>query len=141
MHPVRRRRLLTLISIFTVLGCVVALVLYALRQNINVFYSPSELLLGKAPFNRTIRLGGMVLSGSLQRHEHLSVTFRVTDFKSNIPVTYRGILPDLFHEEKGVVVEGVWGNDGIFRAQTVLAKHDENYMPPQVKDMLQEKKT
>ncbi len=138
MHPIRKRRLFTVIAILSVLGCVVALVLYALRQNINVFYSPTEVQHGNAPSNRMIRLGGMVLPGSVQRQEDLVVKFQVTDFKANIPVEYRGILPDLFNEGKGVVVEGRWRHSGIFKAETVLAKHDENYMPPEVKQILQE---
>lgn len=138
MHPIRQRRLFTVLAILSVLGCVVALVLYALRQNINVFYSPTEVQQGHAPSNRMIRLGGMVLPKSVQRQEDLVVKFQVTDFKENIPVEYRGILPDLFNEGKGVVVEGRWRRSGIFKASTVLAKHDENYTPPQVKQILQE---
>ncbi len=136
MHPIRRQRLITIVSILIVLGIVVALVLYALRQNINVFYSPTDIQSGKAPRYRTIRLGGMVLSDSVKRGDALYVQFKVTDFKANIPVEYQGVLPDLFKEEKGVVVEGEWTSDGVFKASTVLAKHDENYMPKEVKQML-----
>lgn len=138
MHPIRRQRLMLVLSVLTVLGIVVALVLYALRQNINVFYSPTEVQQGKAPHERMIRLGGMVLVDSIKRGETLGVEFKVTDFKASIPVQYHGVLPDLFKEGKGVVVEGEWSAEGIFKATTVLAKHDENYMPPEVKEMLKE---
>ncbi len=138
MHAVRQQRLITVIIILSVLSFVVALVLYALRQNINVFYSPTEVQSGKVANNRMIRLGGMVLPGSIERHQNLVVKFQVTDFKANIPVEYRGVLPDLFNEGKGVVVEGKWRHHAIFKAKTVLAKHDENYMPPEVKRMLKD---
>lgn len=138
MHPIRRKRLLTVVTALGVLSCVVALVLYALRQNINVFYSPSEVEAGQAPYKRMIRLGGMVLPNSIERHEDLLVKFKVTDFKASILVEYRGVLPDLFNEGKGVVVEGELSPLRTFQAVTVLAKHDENYMPPQVKQMLRE---
>lgn len=139
MHVIRRKRLLTVIAILSVLSIVVALVLYALRQNINVFYSPSEIRLGHAPENRMVRLGGMVLPGSVERRQNLIVKFQVTDFKAQVPVVYHGVLPDLFNEGKGVVVEGRWLQGSTFKAVRVLAKHDENYMPPAVKEMLQDK--
>ena len=136
MHVVRRQRLLKIGAVLAVLAIAASLILYALRQNINLFYSPTDIKAGKVPENKMIRLGGMVLPGSVKHQEDLDVTFKITDFKAKIPVEYHGVLPDLFNEGKGVVVEGTWHADHAFKAVTVLAKHDENYMPPDVKAML-----
>jgi cytochrome c-type biogenesis protein CcmE len=114
------------------LGLVAALVLNAFRSNLVFFFSPSQVVAGEAPQGRNFRLGGMVQEGSVKRlADGLTVEFVVTDTAKNIPVTYKGILPDLFKEGKGVVTEGKLGADGVFRAEQVLAKHDENYMPPE----------
>jgi cytochrome c-type biogenesis protein CcmE len=122
--------------IFIVLGLagvavVAALILNALQSNINHFFSPTEVIEGKAPQDRTFRLGGLVEVGSVQRQDVL-VHFRVTDNVKTVPVVYSGILPDLFKEGSGVVAQGKMGADGLFAAEEVLAKHDENYMPPEV---------
>lgn len=106
------------------------LVLNAFQSNLVFFFSPSQVAAGEAPLNRTFRVGGMVKAGSLVRKD-LTVSFIVTDTAREMPVTYTGILPDLFREGKGVVAQGKLGSDGLFTAAEVLAKHDENYMPPE----------
>lgn len=136
MHPLRRRKLYTLLSVLAVLGVVLALVLYALRQNISLFYTPTEVAEGIAPKNHTIRLGGMVVLGSIVHDKDLSVRFEVTDYHKTVAVVYNGVLPDLFNEGTGVVAQGQWTFENQFKASTVLAKHDENYMPPEVKQAL-----
>ncbi len=111
---------------------------YALRGNINLFYSPSEVAAGEAPTDRSIRVGGMVVEGSVTRaRDKLETRFIVTDFASSVTVTYDGILPDLFAEGEGVVATGILGANGVVTASEVLAKHDENYMPPEVADALE----
>lgn len=137
MHPLRRQRLLIVVFIVIAAGAAAALMGYALRENINLFYPPSEVAAGKAPVGRDIRAGGMVLEGSVKRSpDSLRVEFIVTDYQANVPVTYTGILPDLFSEGEGVVVSGQLDDSGVFRAEQVLAKHDEKYMPPEVSDAL-----
>ncbi len=112
------------------LGIVAALVLTAFEKNLVFFFTPSQVAAKEAPQGRTFRIGGMVLAGSVKR-EGVDVRFVVTDTAKNIPVLYRGTLPDLFREGKGVVAQGSLGADGVFHAREVLAKHDENYMPPE----------
>jgi cytochrome c-type biogenesis protein CcmE len=108
------------------------LVLNALQGNVAFFFSPSDVAANKAPLDKTFRVGGMVEKGSLKRQsDGLTVQFVVTDTAKTIPVTYTGLLPDLFKEGKGVVAQGKLGPDGVFRANEILAKHDENYMPPE----------
>lgn len=136
MHPVRRRKMMVIVISILVAGLVVGLVLYALRQNISLFYTPTEVATGVAPLNHPIRLGGLVVEGSIQRSDDLRVRFQITDNHETIAVVYQGILPDLFREGKGVVVQGMWRGNQAFQASSVLAKHDENYMPPEVKDAL-----
>jgi cytochrome c-type biogenesis protein CcmE len=114
-----------------VLGIAAALVLNAFQSNLVFFFSPSQVLANEAPRGKAFRIGGMVENGSLKRgNDGLAVSFRVTDTAQTIPVVYTGILPDLFKEGKGVVAQGKLGPDGTFIATEVLAKHDENYMPP-----------
>ena len=121
------------------LGLVAALVLNAFQSNLVFFFSPSQVVAGEAPQGRNFRLGGMVQEGSVKRlPDGLTVEFVVTDTAKTIPVTYKGILPDLFKEGKGVVTEGKLGPDGVFRADQVLAKHDENYMPPEAAEALKQ---
>ena len=119
-------------------GCTIAtgLALLALRENINLFFSPSQIVDGTAPSNTTIRLGGMVVSGSIQRGDNLGVTFVLTDLAEQVTVAYEGILPDLFREGQGIVTQGKLDSTGRFLAEQVLAKHDETYMPPEVNDAL-----
>lgn len=129
MKP-RSKRLVLLASAISLLVGAVALVLTAFQENLVFFHTPSEVAAGKAPQGRTFRIGGMVEEGSIQRQaDGLTVSFAITDTAKVIPVTYRGTLPDLFQEGKGAVVQGHLGEDGLFRATEVLAKHDENYMP------------
>ena len=119
-------------------GCTIAtgLALLALQENINLFFSPSQIIEGTAPSNTTIRLGGMVVAGSVQRGDNLGVTFVLTDLAEQVTVTYEGILPDLFREGQGIVTQGKLDSTGRFVAEQVLAKHNETYMPPEVNDAL-----
>lgn len=135
MNPVRKRRLILVLALALGTATVIGLVLLGLRENINMFYLPSQVNSGEAPHDRSIRAGGMVLEGSWQRDSLVS-TFVLTDRQgSEFTVRYEGILPDLFREGQGVIVEGAIGADGVLAAREVLAKHDENYMPPELADM------
>ncbi|MDF1683161.1 MAG: cytochrome c maturation protein CcmE [Legionellaceae bacterium] len=140
MHPVRRKKLTKLMIPVMVLGLVMSLVLYALRQNISLFYTPTQISLGEAPKARLIHVGGRVVPGSVIRADDLGVKFKLTDTNQDVVVEYKGILPDLFREGQGIVTEGELLNNGIFKATQVLAKHDENYMSPEVKDALEKGK-
>lgn len=133
----RRRQRLVLVGLIVV-GCTIAtgLALLALRENINLFFSPSQIVEGTAPSNTTIRLGGMVVVGSVQRGDNLGVTFVLTDLAEQVTVAYEGILPDLFREGQGIVTQGKLDSTGRFVAEQVLAKHNETYMPPEVNDAL-----
>ena len=114
------------------LGIAAALVLNAFQSNLVFFFSPSQVMASEAPRGKAFRIGGLVEAGSLKRQaDGLTVSFRVTDTAQTITVVYTGILPDLFKEGKGVVAQGRLGPDGVFHATDVLAKHDENYMPPE----------
>ncbi len=117
------------------LGLAAYFVLTALESSLVFFFTPSQVAQGKAPHHRAFRVGGMVKGGTVQRQD-LTVSFVVTDTVSEVRVTYTGILPDLFREGKGVVVQGQFTHDGTFTASDVLAKHDENYMPPQAQHAL-----
>jgi cytochrome c-type biogenesis protein CcmE len=137
----RRRRLVVAGSVLGGAVVAVALVLNAFRSNMVFFLSPSDVVAEKAPRAKAFRLGGLVESGSIVRQaDGVTVRFVVTDTAERIPVEYRGILPDLFKEGKGVVTQGRLQPDGVFRAQEVLAKHDENYMPPEAADALERAK-
>jgi cytochrome c-type biogenesis protein CcmE len=131
----RRKRLAIVLGIVVSVSAAAALVLNAFRSNLVFFYSPSQVAAREAPVGRTFRLGGLVKEGSVQR-DGVVVRFAVTDTAQTIPVRYQGILPDLFKEGKGVVAQGQVGDDGVFVAREVLAKHDENYMPPEAADAL-----
>lgn len=134
----RHKRLGLLVAGVAVLGIATVLVLNALDSNLSYFFSPTEISQGKAPKDHVFRLGGLVESGSVQRSDKdLKVHFVVTDNAQKIPVVYTGILPDLFQEGQGVIAQGKLGSDGVFVADEVLAKHDENYMPPEVADALE----
>ena len=127
----RHKKLLAIGLSLVGIGIVAALVLNAFRSNLVFFFSPTQVAQGEAPKERTFRIGGLVEEGSVQRQaDGVTVHFSVTDTAHTIPVVYKGILPDLFKEGKGVVAEGKLGGDGQFTAEQVLAKHDENYMPP-----------
>lgn len=137
MHPVRRQRLFIVLLILIGAGAAVGLATFALRENINLFYPPTDIASGSVPVGKKIRAGGMVVKGSVKRDSNsLRVDFRITDFKSEVPVVYTGILPDLFAEGQGIVATGTLDAQGVFQAAEVLAKHDENYMPPEVKHAL-----
>ncbi len=129
----RHKRLILVAAGLAILGLATALVLNALEGNLSYFFSPTEVSEGKAPTDHVFRLGGMVEKGSVQRAEgDLTVHFVITDFHKKIPVAYEGILPDLFAEGQGVIAQGKMNAEGVFVAEEVLAKHDENYMPPEV---------
>jgi cytochrome c-type biogenesis protein CcmE len=133
----RHKRLMWILLGLGVIAVAAALVFRAFNSNMVFFITPTEVAENKAPKDRTFRLGGMVTAGSLQRQQDgLTVNFMVTDMAKTIPVTFTGILPDLFKEGKGVVAQGKLGPDGVFRAAEVLAKHDENYMPPEAAEAL-----
>jgi cytochrome c-type biogenesis protein CcmE len=138
MKP-RHKRLIAIMAGVALLGVAAALVLNALQSNVAFFFSPSQVAAGEAPRDRAFRIGGMVQVGSVKRaKEGLAVSFIVTDTAHTIPVSYTGLLPDLFREGKGVVAQGSLGPDGVFRAKEVLAKHDENYMPPEAAHALEQ---
>ena len=138
MNPKRKQRLYVILGLVAGLGVAVGLVMYALSQNINLFFTPTQLAGGKAPEAQLIRLGGMVAEGTVARDpQSLQVAFDVTDFENHVRVTYTGILPDLFREGQGVVVQGRMAG-GELKATEVLAKHDENYMPPEVTEALRQ---
>jgi len=129
----RHKRITAIAVGVAALGIAAALVLSAFQRNLVFFFTPSQVAANEAPQGRTFRIGGMVVRGSLKR-EGVNVEFTVTDTAKSMRVTYRGQLPDLFREGKGVVAQGQLGADGMFRASEVLAKHDENYMPPEAAD-------
>ena len=135
MKP-RHKRFALLGGLVATVGVIVALVLNAFQSNLVFFYSPSQVSANEAPSGRTFRVGGLVEAGSV-KVDGTQVQFIVTDTAANVPVRYQGILPDLFKEGKGVVVQGQL-QDGVFVAREVLAKHDENYMPPEAADALKQ---
>jgi cytochrome c-type biogenesis protein CcmE len=138
MKP-RHKRLALIAGGVASIALAAALVLNAFQSNLVFFFTPSQIAAGEAPKDRAFRIGGMVVAGSLKRQpDGLTVHFTVTDTAKNIPVVYRGILPDLFREGKGVVAQGRLTTDGSFRADEVLAKHDENYMPPEAAHALEQ---
>ena len=129
----RRHKRITIIFVgLAGLGLAAYLVASAFRENLVFFFSPTQVAAKEAPINRTFRIGGLVENGTLKRDpDGLTVRFTVTDTAASIPVVYKGILPDLFKEGRGCVAQGKIGSDGVFQAESVLAKHDENYMPPE----------
>ncbi|MFZ5723934.1 MAG: cytochrome c maturation protein CcmE [Pseudomonadota bacterium] len=138
MHPVRKQRLLIVLGVLLLVGIAVGLTAWALRENLNAFYTPVQVVSGEAPVNRRIRVGGLVVNGSVQRAaDSLHVEFALTDGQGTFTVVHDGILPDLFREGQGILATGRLAADGRFAAEEVLAKHDENYMPPEVKDALE----
>lgn len=134
----KQRRVALIGTCLAVLAVAVGLVLVALRDSIVFFYSPSEVVEKQLGQGQRFRLGGLVEDGSLKRGEGTSVSFVITDKRSTLPVTFTGVLPDLFREGQGVVAEGKLESDGVFHADSVLAKHDEKYMPPEVAKKLKE---
>jgi len=137
MKP-RHKRMALIVAGLAALGGAAAFVLNAFQSNLVFFYSPSQVAAHEAPAGKAFRIGGLVQTGSLQREsDGVTIRFAVTDTASTIPVAYTGILPDLFKEGKGVVAQGHLGADGVFRAKEVLAKHDENYMPPEAAEAVE----
>jgi cytochrome c-type biogenesis protein CcmE len=138
MKP-RHKKLAIIAAGVSALGISAALVLNAFESNLVFFFSPTQVAANEAPKNRSFRIGGLVEKGSVKRQsDGVTVSFIVTDTAKTIPVVYKGILPDLFKEGKGVVTQGKLGQDGVFRADEVLAKHDENYMPPEAARALEQ---
>lgn len=138
MNPKRKQRLLIVLFIVFGVGAAVGLTMYSLSQNINLFYSPTQIANGEAPQGTRIRAGGMVVDGSVKRDtESLNVEFGITDYEKSVTVRYSGILPDLFREGQGIVAQGELDANNVLIAAEVLAKHDENYMPPEVAEALE----
>ena len=140
MKAQRRNRLLLILFLLAGVGVATRFVLLALNENINLFYSPGQIVDGEAPVERVIRAGGMVVNGSVLRSDtDLGVRFAISDLReSEVTVQYTGILPDLFREGQGIIARGQLNSEGIFLAEEVLAKHDENYMPPEIADVVAE---
>lgn len=136
MRP-RRQRMIFVTVVLIGVAVATALALTAIGENMLYFFSPSQIAAGEAPRGRDVRIGGLVVDGSVVRQANgLDVRFELTDTSASVPVTYTGILPDLFREGQGIVALGKIGSDGVFQAREVLAKHDENYMPPEVAEAL-----
>ena len=135
----RRQRMLSVGLVVIGVAVAAALALRAFNEDLLFFYSPTQIAAGEAPENRTFRVGGLVIDGSVERElGSLEVRFVLTDNAHDVPVSYSGVLPDLFREGQGIIAHGQIRTDGIFVADTVLAKHDENYMPPEVAEALKE---
>jgi cytochrome c-type biogenesis protein CcmE len=131
MNIIQKRRLTYLIILLIGVSIAIGIALFALKQNINLYYTPSDIMIGHVPAHHTFRMGGLVKKGSVEHSKQdLQVSFVVTDLKKEVTVVYEGILPDLFRDGQGVVVQGQLLQSGTFKAEQVLAKHDEKYMPP-----------
>ena len=139
MTAVQKQRFLVLLFICCGMAMTLSLAMLALQDNINLFFTPGQMVAGEAPVGKTIRGGGLVVPGSVQRDAHnLKVQFHISDGASSVPVYYEGILPDLFQEGQGIVALGQLDGSGGFCASEVLAKHDATYMPPEVKDAIEQ---
>ena len=140
MTPKRKKRLIIILSIVFGAGLAVGLTMFALSENINLFYSTTQVADGEAPVGTRMRVGGMVVKGSVQRSpDSLRVQFDLTDYGKPVTVVFTGILPDLFREEQGILAQGKMDKHGVFQADEVLAKHDENYMPPEIAESMKQK--
>jgi cytochrome c-type biogenesis protein CcmE len=140
MTPKRKKRLTLILAIVLGSSFIVGLVMYALNQNINLFYSTSQIAKGEAPVGMRIRVGGMVVDNSVKRAtDSLRVSFVLTDYATTVQVVFTGILPDLFREGQGIIAQGKMDEQGVFQAIEVLAKHDENYMPPEIAETMKNK--
>jgi len=140
MTPKRQKRLFIILGIIFGTALIVGLVMYSLNQNINLFYSTSQIAQGEAPVGKRIRVGGMVVEGSVKRSKKsLKVSFDLTDYEQQVTVEFTGILPDLFREGQGIIAQGKMDAKGVFQADEVLAKHDENYMPPEIAASMKQK--
>lgn len=141
MTPKRKQRLGLALGLAFGTALIVGLIMYSLKQNINLFYSTTQIVNGEAPTDARIRVGGMVMKGSLVRDtKSLHVSFVVSDTAEQVKVEYTGILPDLFKEGQGIIAQGKLDTKGVFQADEVLAKHDENYMPPEITESLKNAK-
>ncbi len=139
MNPKRKKRLIIVLGIVLGVGAATALALFALKENANLFFTPSQIAHGDAPMGKRIRVGGLVVKGSLKRApDSLKVNFDITDTSKSMTVQYEGILPDLFREGQGIIANGRVNEQGIVVADEVLAKHDEKYMPPEVKSAIEQ---
>ena len=137
----RHKRIIFICAALVAIGLATFLVLGAFRENLVFFFSPTQVAAKEAPLNKTFRIGGLVGEGTLKRDpDGLTVRFTVTDTANSIPVVYKGILPDLFKEGRGCVAQGRVNTDGVFYADTIMAKHDENYMPPEAAQALDKAK-
>ena len=137
----RHKRITFIVASLAAVGLATWLVLGAFRQNLVFFFSPTQVAAKEAPVNKTFRIGGLVENGSLKReNDGLTIRFTVTDTANTIPVVYKGIMPDLFKEGRGCVAQGRIGSDGVFYADQIMAKHDENYMPPEAARALDQAK-
>lgn len=137
----RHKRIVFIVASLAALGLATWLVLGAFRNNLVFFFSPTQVMAKEAPTSRTFRIGGLVQNGTLKRDsDGLTIRFTVTDTATSIPVVYKGILPDLFKEGRGCVAQGRVGGDGVFYADQIMAKHDENYMPPEAARALDQAK-
>ncbi len=141
MHPLRKRRLILIIIMIVGIATATGFALVAFNQNLMFFFTPSDVQAGKAPENRLFRMGGMVVDGSVKKSAtNTDVWFDITDNEKSVTVKYSGILPDLFREGQGIITKGKLNTNGEFIAEEVLAKHDENYMPPEVAATMKKKK-
>lgn len=140
MTPKRKQRLYLILLMIAGISVAVGFALKSFNENLMYFFSTSDVVAGKAPNNAKFRVGGMVVEGSVERPgEGLMVRFKLTDYSQLVTVEYTGILPDLFREGQGIIANGKLNNSGVFVAEEVLAKHDENYMPPEVAESLKQK--
>lgn len=140
MTPKRKKRLTIILGLVFGTALIVGLVMFSLSENINLFYSTSQIANGEAPVGTRIRAGGMVVDGSVKRStDSLKVQFALTDYEQQVTVEFTGILPDLFREGQGIIAQGKMDANGIFKADEVLAKHDENYMPPEIAESMKKK--
>jgi len=141
MHPLRKRRLILVITMIFGIAVAVNFALVAFNENLMFFFTPTDVQAGKAPKDRLFRMGGMVVTGSVKKAaDSVDVAFDLTDNEKNVTVKYTGILPDLFREGQGIIASGKLNDKGVFVAEEVLAKHDENYMPPEVAATMKKKK-
>lgn len=140
MTPKRKKRLSIILGLVFGTALIVGLVMFSLSENINLFYSTSQIANGEAPVGTRIRAGGMVVDGSVKRSsDSLKIQFALTDYERQVIVEFTGILPDLFREGQGIIAQGKMDANGIFQADEVLAKHDENYMPPEIAESMKKK--
>ncbi|NOQ64285.1 MAG: cytochrome c maturation protein CcmE [Methyloprofundus sp.] len=140
MTPKRKKRLTIILGLVFGTSLIVGLVMFSLSENINLFYSTSQIANGEAPVGARIRAGGMVVDNSIKRStDSLKVQFAITDYEKQVLVEFTGILPDLFREGQGIIAQGTMDANGVFQADEVLAKHDENYMPPEIAESMKKK--